>query len=176
MDVPQLPGPLLRRVRHLAGRTQREFAAQAGVPQSVISQYESGGREPSLRTLRRLVRAAGYDLVLRLEVPVGDGPAMHGPVGARLREHAALVLERTSEFGLVNIRVIGRVARSTERDVDPLELLAEPGPGFTPMSTSVAGLVGLLVGAQCLIYLPGELDEEELAEELTHAVALAAAD
>jgi hypothetical protein len=54
-----------------AGISQRELARRAGVPQSMIAAIESGRREPTLPTLLRLLRAAGFDLRLHLE-PADD--------------------------------------------------------------------------------------------------------
>lgn len=54
-----------------AGISQRELARRAGVPQSMISAYERGRREPTLPTLLRILRAAGFDLRLHL-VPADD--------------------------------------------------------------------------------------------------------
>ena len=45
--------------------TQRELADRAGVPVSMISAYERDQRQPTLSTLLRLVRAAGFDLRLQ---------------------------------------------------------------------------------------------------------------
>src|SRR5215472_11804586 len=56
-------GELLRRARHGAGLSQVELARRAGVTQSVISAYEAGHRQPSLRTLAALVEAADHELV-----------------------------------------------------------------------------------------------------------------
>ena len=49
-----------------AGLTQRELAEQAGVPTTMISAYERGKRQPTLETLLRLLRAAGFDLRMHL--------------------------------------------------------------------------------------------------------------
>lgn len=57
---------ILRQARRRAGLTQRALAARAGVAQPVIAAYESGRRQPSLPVLRRIVRAAGFDLALDL--------------------------------------------------------------------------------------------------------------
>jgi len=65
----QLPSPssaLLQLARLKAGLTQRELAERAGVPVTMISAYEGDLRQPTLATLLRLLRAAGFDLRLHL--------------------------------------------------------------------------------------------------------------
>lgn len=52
---------VIRRAREAAGLSKRELARRAGTSPAAIVAYEAGDREPSFRTLRRLVRAAGYD-------------------------------------------------------------------------------------------------------------------
>jgi uncharacterized protein len=64
-----LPSPssaLLQLARLKAGLTQRELAERAGVPVTMISAYERDLRQPTLGTLLRLLRAAGFDLRLHL--------------------------------------------------------------------------------------------------------------
>jgi len=66
---PQLPSPsaaLLQLARLKAGLTQRDLAERAGVPDTMISAYERDQRQPTLATLLRLLRAAGFDLRLHL--------------------------------------------------------------------------------------------------------------
>ena len=46
--------------------SQRELADRAGVPVTMISAYERDQRQPTLSTLLRLLRAAGFDLRLHL--------------------------------------------------------------------------------------------------------------
>jgi transcriptional regulator with XRE-family HTH domain len=61
---------LLRAVRTEAGVTQAELAAKLGVPQSVVSKYESGERRLDVVELRQVCRALGLplvDFVRRLE-------------------------------------------------------------------------------------------------------------
>jgi transcriptional regulator with XRE-family HTH domain len=48
------------------GMSQRELAERAGVPVTMISAYERDQRQPTLTTLLRLLRAAGFDLRLHL--------------------------------------------------------------------------------------------------------------
>jgi transcriptional regulator with XRE-family HTH domain len=65
-------GALLREARERANLSQAALGRRAGVTQSVVSAYESGGRQPSLPTLRRLIEATGHDLGVRIS------PAPHG--------------------------------------------------------------------------------------------------
>jgi uncharacterized protein len=68
-DVQALPSPssaLLQLARLKAGMSQRQLAERAGVPVTMISAYERDQRQPTLATLLRLLRAAGFDLCLHL--------------------------------------------------------------------------------------------------------------
>jgi transcriptional regulator with XRE-family HTH domain len=53
---------LIRHARRAAGRTQRELAADAGVPQSTIARIELGRLIPRADTLDRLLRSMGLSL------------------------------------------------------------------------------------------------------------------
>ncbi len=69
--APTLAAGLIRLARSKAGMTQTELAASAGVSQQVVSEYETGRKEPTLPSLRRLINAAGYEMSMRLE-PVDE--------------------------------------------------------------------------------------------------------
>ena len=58
---------LLALARLKAGLSQRQLAERAGVPPTMISAYERDKRQPTLDTLLRMIRAAGYDLRMHLE-------------------------------------------------------------------------------------------------------------
>jgi transcriptional regulator with XRE-family HTH domain len=58
---------LLRLARMKAGLSQAALAARAGVPPTMISAYERDRRQPTLETLMRLLKAAGFELRLHLE-------------------------------------------------------------------------------------------------------------
>lgn len=51
--------------RKRTGLTQKQLSERTGISQSDISKFETGGGNPSLRTLQRL--AAGMGTVLRIE-------------------------------------------------------------------------------------------------------------
>jgi transcriptional regulator with XRE-family HTH domain len=78
---------LLTKARKRAGLTQSELARRAGTSQPVISAYEHGRRDPSIETLRRLVRAAGAELDLGVGARTGQelpAPADDAERAARL--------------------------------------------------------------------------------------------
>jgi transcriptional regulator with XRE-family HTH domain len=62
---------LLRRVRQRSGLSLRGLAAKADTSHSTLSAYESGRKVPSVETLDRIVRAAGYELGVELTPAVG---------------------------------------------------------------------------------------------------------
>jgi transcriptional regulator with XRE-family HTH domain len=70
---------LLRDARARAGLSQRQVAARAGVPQSTVSTYECGHREPTLPTLDRLLRASGFRVHTEI-APVGPDLDRNGQV------------------------------------------------------------------------------------------------
>ena len=64
--LPSVSAALLQLARLKAGMSQRELAERARVPVTMISAYERDQRQPTLATLLRLPRAAGFDLRLHL--------------------------------------------------------------------------------------------------------------
>lgn len=66
---------LLRRARKRAGLTQQQLADRAAVSQPAIAAYETGRRQPTLPTLYRLLRAAGFEPHIRL----APSPAEQAP-------------------------------------------------------------------------------------------------
>jgi len=64
---PSPAAALVQLARLRAGLSQRELAERASVPTTMVSAYERDRRQPTLETLRKLVRAAGFDLRMHLE-------------------------------------------------------------------------------------------------------------
>jgi transcriptional regulator with XRE-family HTH domain len=64
---PSPAAALLQLARLKAGLSQRQLAERASVPTTMISAYERDQRQPTIPTLLRLLRAAGFDLRMRLE-------------------------------------------------------------------------------------------------------------
>jgi uncharacterized protein len=67
-------GRLLQEIRRRHGLTQAELARRAGTSQPVISAYEHGRRDPTLKTLSKLVEAGGERLRIDAREPA-PGPA-----------------------------------------------------------------------------------------------------
>jgi transcriptional regulator with XRE-family HTH domain len=59
-------GDLLVEARRRAGISQAELGRRSGVPPSLIGRYERYEVIPSLERLRSLLKAAGFDLTIRL--------------------------------------------------------------------------------------------------------------
>lgn len=57
---------LLQLARIKGDLSQEELGQRAGVPATMISAYERDRRQPTLPTLMRLLRAAGFDLSIHL--------------------------------------------------------------------------------------------------------------
>ncbi len=55
-------GELIKEARLRSGLTQQELADRLGTSQSVITRWEAGHRSPTVETLRRAVRACGFDV------------------------------------------------------------------------------------------------------------------
>lgn len=73
-DLPSSAAALLQLARLKSGLSQRALAERAGVPATMISAYERDKRQPTLETLLRLLRAAGFDLRMQL-APLDDHDA-----------------------------------------------------------------------------------------------------
>jgi transcriptional regulator with XRE-family HTH domain len=93
-------GPLLREAREAAALSQRALARRARTAQSVVARIELGRASPTVATLRRLLRAAGYELRPAIELrPVLDPEAL---------EDMPRILRLTPEDRL---REVGSVSR-----------------------------------------------------------------
>jgi transcriptional regulator with XRE-family HTH domain len=57
---------VLAEARRRSGLTTRQLARRAGTSHSAVAAYESGAKAPNTATLRRLVRACGFEIEPRL--------------------------------------------------------------------------------------------------------------
>jgi transcriptional regulator with XRE-family HTH domain len=64
--IPSPAAALLQLARIKSGLSQGQLSEQAGVPATMISAYERDRRQPTIPTLMRLLKAAGFQLSMRL--------------------------------------------------------------------------------------------------------------
>jgi uncharacterized protein len=64
--IPSPAAALLQLARIRSGLSQGQLSERARVPATMISAYERDRRQPTLPTLMRLLRAAGFDLSMHL--------------------------------------------------------------------------------------------------------------
>jgi transcriptional regulator with XRE-family HTH domain len=89
----------LRGARRRSGLTLRALAGRAGTSHSTLAAYEAGRKVPSVETLDRVVRAAGYELAIELTPNVGGiDPAARGRELAEVLELAAAFPARHAEM------------------------------------------------------------------------------
>ena len=86
MDAAQT----LHTARQRAGLTLRALADRAGTSHSTLAAYESGRKVPSVATLERVVRAAGFSIEPQLARRVTGGNEAEG--SARGEELAEVLL------------------------------------------------------------------------------------
>ncbi len=81
----------VRAARLRAGLTQHALAVRAGTSQATLSAYESGRKQPSLRTLERILAATGtrLEVVPERREPTPEQLARAGRVLSDVLELAA---------------------------------------------------------------------------------------
>lgn len=89
---------LIKQARAVSGITQAGLASSAGVSQQAISAYETGKKEPTLPTLRRLIEASGLEMQINL---VSRNRTTPTPPSDRSDEIAAL-RQRLADQGRIN--------------------------------------------------------------------------
>lgn len=109
---------ILRRARQEAGLTQTALSRLTDIPQSVISDYERGRREPGVSALNALLRAVGFTL-----------KAVPEPATLRVvRQHSKELTDSFAELGASNISVFGSVARGDDGPDSDIDLLVDLDP------------------------------------------------
>jgi predicted nucleotidyltransferase/DNA-binding XRE family transcriptional regulator len=166
-------GALVREARRRAGLSQAELGRLAGVTQSVVSAYESGARQPSVPVLARLVEATGLRLDLRVRRPGSPLRRLSGPLGRRVRDHRAEIVQTAARHGATNLRVFGSVARGEDTDDSDLDLLVDltPDTGLLTLGRLQRDLRALL-DANVDVVPAADLKPAVAADALADAVPL----
>lgn len=121
---------VLADARRRAGLSQDQLGARAGVPQSAVSAYERGRKQPTVPVLARLVAAAGFTLNLQLTAGEAPPAPFVGPVGRRLQRHRDGVRQLLSEAGFGRPEVFGSVARGEDRPDSDVDVLVDVPAGI----------------------------------------------
>lgn len=128
-------GDLVLEARTRSRLSQRALGRIAGMPQSAVSAYENGAKEPSLPVLRRLLAAAGFDLATELVARPPHWSAFEGPVGRRVQSARSELRTYLVRAGFDAPEVFGSVSRGDDHDDSDLDVLVDVPEGL--------GLVGL---------------------------------
>jgi uncharacterized protein len=134
----------------------------------MVARYETGVASPTVRTLRRLLRAADRDLELSSVSTQTVGPT--SPLARTLREHRAEINAAAKQVGARNVRVFGSVARgedTPESDVDLLVDFPARERGLLPLLTfaeQVERLVGRPVDVAAVDVMAEPVRDRALAE------------
>jgi uncharacterized protein len=162
---------LLATVRREAGLTQAELARRAKTSQAMVARYEAGAASPTVRTLARLLRAAGRELVLAGPA-TPDQPTRRGPVAALLRERRKEILAAADAVGASDVRIFGSVARGEEASESDIDLLVDfPAHerGLFPLlklADEIEAIVGRPVDVAAVEVMAPQVRERALAEAI----------
>ncbi len=98
---------LLQEARRRSGLSRRQLAERGGTSASTLSAYESGASVPSVVTLSRLLRAAGFEA----EANLRPAPAMNE---RELAEKIEALFSSMSAQSLRRLKKVLKTARSLQ--------------------------------------------------------------
>jgi predicted nucleotidyltransferase/DNA-binding XRE family transcriptional regulator len=160
---------MLKQARRSARLTQSELAARAGTSQPAVARYETGVASPSVRTLDRLLHAAGFRLALAAE-PAPSAADLGTGRMRLLRAERQRIEGAVRAIGGKNVRVFGSVARGEDDADSDIDLLIDYdlGPeGLGPLvdlRDELCRIVGQTVDVAPVGLLRDEVAEHALAE------------
>jgi uncharacterized protein len=170
--MPSTSGAMIRDARVRAQLSQTDLAQRAGVAQSVISAYESDRRDPSLRTLTKLIQATGHRLAIDLVPTAGRQLGLPDTrLGRRLRQRRRAVVELAALRGARNVRVFGSVARGQDAPHSDVDLLVDLDDGvglvaLAALERELTDLLGAPVDVVPADTLKTQIRDEVLAESI----------
>jgi hypothetical protein len=126
-------GELITEARRAAGLTQAELARRAGTSQPMVARYETGVSSPTVGTLRRVLRAAGQELVLAIrpvtpeELATSEETDGHqgGPAVTAIRAHQTAIRAAARRLGIRNVRIFAAFQSDRGRSPAQAELLVD---------------------------------------------------
>ena len=122
--MAQDPVPLmLINARKSSLLTQQQVADRAGTSQTAVNRYERGVQTPSVDTLKRLLKANGFDLVLDVKKTRAIGE--RSDLYRKVMENRGRIKYLLTKAGATNIRIFGSVARGEDNDLSDLDILVQ---------------------------------------------------
>lgn len=148
--VDRTAGNLLREARSRRHMSQRDLAVAAGVPQSMVARIETGSRQPSIPTLKRLLDATGFVIKPNLSNAIRPSQLL-----VKYRDQLS---DLAREYGITRVRVFGSVVRGEDRSDSDLDLLVDLDPsvgslkhlGFAEAAEQILGCRVDVVTSQSL--------------------------
>jgi uncharacterized protein len=163
-------GAVIRQARRSGGLTQAELAHRAGSSQAMVARYETEAASPTVRTLERLLRATGRELVLDSIPAQSDCEALPRLL-PRVRALRDQILAATQAIGATNVRVFGSVARGDEHSGSDIDFLVD----FPARTVGLMPLLRLGSDLESLLGRPVDIAAEELLQPDVRVRALAEA-
>ena len=106
---------LIREARRRAGLAQGELALRAGTSQPAVARLERGAASPNLKTLQRLVEAAGFELRIELVPKASADPVVDAYKRDVDRTMLRENLRRTVDERLRSLAELQEFGRELER-------------------------------------------------------------
>lgn len=154
---------LIRTNRERQNLSQAELAARSGTSQATLSRYEAGKAVPTIATLERLLAACGSTLELDAS-PSRRNLDVRSDRLSKLRSLRGPINQLAQRAGMTSVRVIGSVARGTDRVDSDIDLLVD-------FDASSRGLFPVLDFQDAVAALLNEKVDVSVRQLLTPAVA-----
>lgn len=157
MRTQSTAAELVRSARSRRRLSQRELAKLANVPQSTVANIESGGRQPSVAMLERLLAAAGFRLEAKLANVIRPS--------FLLERHRSEVARLFARYPIKKAWVFGSVARGDDTPNSDLDVLValRDGAQFDDY-LDLADELGELLGCPVDVVTTKELESNELLQ------------
>ncbi|UFS60917.1 XRE family transcriptional regulator [Subtercola endophyticus] len=121
---------IIRSARERSALSQRDLGILAGIPQSAISAYESGRKQPSFQALTRIVGSAGFSLSIVLNPTEATVlPGFSGPAGRKVQRQRQEFRELLAQRNLERPEIFGSIARGDDRPDSDLDVLVDVPDG-----------------------------------------------
>lgn len=171
--MAQDPVPLiLINARKSSRLTQTQVAARIGTKQSAIARYEKGLQAPSVDTLRKLLKANGFELILEVKKTSKMGEL--SPRYKKIQKNRGKIKKILTDAGASNIRIFGSVARGTDKKRSDVDFLVDVSKdsGNTIKVMLVAGKLERILGCKVDVIVSRLCKKEVLKSALNDAIPL----